>query len=435
MPPAEPTPTAPEPVNTEYQRNLVRPTLSRRIQWRLEVVAYALIEGTLGILPARAVARAGRVAGAVAHLVLSNRRRTVTRNLRIALAGEIKPAELAEVTKEVFKRAGANLLSSLRTARLGDAGLAETVSVVNLEYLNEATAAGRGVLAVLAHMGNWEAIAQWCPVWLQPGQTAATVYRPLNNPIMNARMVLSRARRGVKLFSKDDSPLAMASHLRAGGLLGVLSDQRAGKGGELVSFFGRLTSCSPIPSVLARRTGAAVLGVSLRTLEPGRWELKFHKLEGDPTTQNMMGLLERMLRESMTDVFWLQDRWRIERRSPHKLPGKAAKSGVFTAGPTKRRRALLWADANGVMPVRPVAEPADLDYEAAIPEGGRAPTDVTKLWIRPAGGKETAEAFLARVDAGAELPLEFVVAGARDRAAVREACRRLELGFVEEATK
>ncbi|MEY4487724.1 MAG: hypothetical protein RIQ79_232, partial [Verrucomicrobiota bacterium] len=228
------------------------------------------------------------------------------------------------------------------------------------------------------------------------------------------------------------SPLAMAAHLRAGGSLGVLSDQRAGKAGELVPFFGRLTSCTPIPSVLARRTGAIVLGVSLRTLDLGRWELKMHRLEGEPTTRNVMSLLERMISESPTDVFWLQERWRIERWAAHKVWGKPPKPGVVAVPPTKRRRALLWADAAGAMPARPVAEPADVDYEAGIPDGAMAPTDVTKLWIRGAEGPETTEAFLRRVDAGAALPLDFVVTGKRAEADVRAACKKLGLGWVAE---
>jgi hypothetical protein len=60
------------------------------------------------------------------------------------------------------------------------------------------------------------------------------------------------------------------------------------------------------------------------------------------------------------------------------------------------------------------------------------PADVTKIWIREPLGGETTEAFLLRVDAGAALPLDFVVAGARAEPGLREACRKLELGWVAE---
>ena len=40
----------PEAPPVEYQRNLVRPTLPRRLKWRLEEGAYLLIQAVLGAL-------------------------------------------------------------------------------------------------------------------------------------------------------------------------------------------------------------------------------------------------------------------------------------------------------------------------------------------------------------------------------------------------
>ena len=408
--------------------------MARRLKWHVEAWLFSGLERLLGVLSAEAVAKFGRALGAVAHRVSPARRRAVLRNLRIAFAGEHTPAEFAALELEVFKRAGANLISALRTAHLGDQELAHTMRVENGYLVTEAMAEGRGLVMVLAHMGNWEALAQWFPTMMPPGKLASNMYRPLNNQILNARLLKIRATRGLKLFSKDESPLAMAALVRGGGGFGVLCDQRVGRYGELVPFFGRITSCTPLPSMLARRTGVEVLGASLRTLGPGRWELKIHKLHGEPTTASMMELLERIMRESPADVFWMQDRWRTDRHEPQHVVGRVAKAAAVAGAPvaTKRRRALLWADAAGVVPARPVAEPADVDYEAALPEGAAVPADVTKIWIREPLGGETTEAFLLRVDAGAALPLDFVVAGARAEPGLREACRKLELGWVAE---
>jgi KDO2-lipid IV(A) lauroyltransferase len=256
----------------------------------------------------------------------------------------------------------------------------------------------------------------------------ATVYRPLNNPIMNARVAAARARRGVGLFSKDDNPLGMAGFVRRGGVLGVLADQRAGKIGELVPFFGRLTSCTPIPAILARRTGAAVVGVSLRTVGAGRWEMQFHAMEaGDPTTAGVMRLLERMLRASPADVFWLQDRWKIGRRTPHLQSGKPARAGEVT--PTKRRRALLWVDAARGAAVAPRAVPDDVDYEWALAPEATAPIGGAEAHRQRAG--EGFEAFLRRVDEAHGQPLEFIVAGPGAPAGLRKACRALGLGWLD----
>lgn len=414
MPPDQPESSATTADPTAYRRELIRPTWARRVKWRLETAAYVTFEAVLGILPLAWVAATGRLAGRVAWLVLPRRRRVVARNLRIAFAGERSEEELCSLTAEVFRRSGANLLCSLRTAEMGERSLARAVVVRDEIVFREAVARGKGVVMVLAHMGNWEALAQWFPKLLPPGVKGATVYRPLNNPIMNARVAAARARRGVGLFSKDDNPLGMAGFLRRGGVLGVLADQRAGEIGELVPFFGRLTSCTPIPAILARRTGAAVVGVSLRSVGAGRWELGFHALEtGEPTTSGVMRLLERMMRVSPADVFWLQDRWKVARRGAHRQPGKPARAGDAT--PTKRRRALLWTHADGRTARAPQAFPDDVDYETTRPDPG-----------------ESIDAILRRVDAAAALPLDFVVS-AEGESELRAACGRLDLGWAREA--
>lgn len=397
-------------------REPIRATSSRRLKWRLELAGYVVLERLLGLLPLAWVAQIGRAAGALAHLCLPDRARVVGRNLRIALAGERSPAVLRGLTAEVFRRSGANLLCSLCTAEMNEGALVRSVELRDQAIFDEAVAKGRGVVMVLAHMGNWEALAQWFPRLLPPGVAGATVYRPLNNPLMNERVVATRARRGIGLFSKDDNPLGMAGFLRRGGVLGVLSDQRAGKIGELVPFFGRLTSCTPIPAILARRTGAAVVGVSLRTVGRGRWELRFHALgDGEPTTALVMELLERMMRVSIEDVFWLQDRWRVSGRRPQVLEGKAPRGAVLA--PCKRRRGLLWPDADGSKPVPPAAVPDDVSYE----------------WVERRAGESPVE-YLKRVDASGELPLDLVVGGAEERG-VRRACRKLGVGWLAAEVK
>ena len=407
-------PGEPELTAEELQRWVGPPPLAKRVKWRVEAIVHGVVEVLAGCLPLRVVARAGRFLGAIACALMKGRRRTVERNLRIAFGDVCAGSELVDLRDEVFRRAGANLLASLSTARLDEAELSAAVEVRDLELFHAAVARGKGVVMVLAHMGNWEALAQWFPRLLPSGTQGATVYRPLNNPIMNERLKASRRRLGVELFSRDDNPLGMAGFLRRGGVPGVLANQRSGKLGELVPFFGRLTSCAPIPAILARRTGAALVGTSLRSLGPGRWELRFHAAEPEPepTTRGVMRLVERMVRVSPADVFWLQERWRAERAAPQHIAGKPARSGAVV--PDKRRRALVFSDV--VTPPPPV--PDDVDYE-------REGTDPGVRWMRRAG--ETDIEFILRVDGGSAFPLDYVAGGGES---VRIACKRLGIGWI-----
>lgn len=389
----------------------------------MEYLAYRGLELAVGLLPAGFAAWVGSTAGELACRLASKRRRTVRRNLRIAFAGEKSPAEIDALTREVFRRTGANMVASLHTASVSRKGLARALMIEGREMFQAAVREGRGVVVVLSHMGNWEALAQQFPLLIPEGYKGATVYRPLNNPLLNKRVEDTRARAGTGLFSKKDSPLAMMAFLREGGVLGMLCDQRAGNTGEVLPFMGRMTSCTPLPSIFARRTHARVMGVSLTTLSPGRWRLKFHELKGEPTTAGCMALLEELIRTSPADVFWMQDRWRPGRRDPLLIAGKLPKTFAMTAS-IKPRRVLAWFDtAPASAPALPSGEPADVVYDYALPAGSSrpawAPSDARIcFWTK---GRE--DEALAEADEAAPLPLEAVVMPRANKALLK-ACRR-----------
>jgi len=391
------------------------PSLTRRLQWRLEYGVYLAAEKLIGLLTPREACLVGEQVGVLIRLVSARHRRIVERNLRIAFAGEKSPAELAVLAEEVFRRAGANLIASLCTASLEPEALNRAVQIENPELLTKAMATGKGLIGVLAHMGNWEALAQKFPQVMPPGVKAGDIYRPLSNPLLDVRLVATRQRMGLKLFEKSVNPLALASFLRAGSGLGIVSDQRALGVGEIVPFFGRLTACTPLAAVLARRTGATVFGVSVTTRAPGKWRIKFHPLIGEPTTENCMKLLETVMRESPADVFWLQDRWKVHDRKPQWEPGRTPKEGIATLRAHKHRRCLVWLE-DGAGPVPPLkqAEPDNFLFEYSLAPGSARPawlSDDAIVHVRPALNRRKVIAEeINRIDRVTALPLDFVYA-------------------------
>ncbi len=137
-------------------------------------------------------------------------------------------------------------------------------------------------------------------------------------------------------------------------------------------------------------------------------------------------MVERMMRVSPADVFWLQERWRTSSRNPHIQQGKPARTGTAIA--VKRRRALLWAGTTGEVPQAPVATSDDVDYELALGAGISTPAHGALRVHRYEGNR--LEEFLLRVDESGDQPLDYVVGSAAD-AAVARACQRLDLGWVE----
>ncbi|MCX6868734.1 MAG: hypothetical protein NTV46_21535, partial [Verrucomicrobia bacterium] len=310
----------------------------KSLQWRLECLGHSLIEGLAGVLPGAWVFRLGEALGGLVWHFMPQRRKVILKNLRIAFAGEMDLAALQRMAKASFRRTGGNLMSTAHTARLTPAKLASVIHIENLGLLEQALGGGNGVVLLLAHMGNWEVLSRLIH-FFPPGARAGAFYRPLKNRMLDARVLARRQADGTRMFSKRDNPLHVAGFLRAGGIVGILADQRAGKQGEPVQFFGRFTRASPLPSLLARRSKSTVLALAVTTEKPGKWRAVFMPVAAPPTTKNCMLALEQAMTLAPVDVFWFQERWKIYVRK-HQTIGDWL--GPDTGRGSKPHRGLLW---------------------------------------------------------------------------------------------
>ncbi len=387
-------------------------SLIKRIKWWSEFAVYRAAEFLLHRLSIPCVHALGSALGRFAHGFLPARRQIVLRNLRIAYGDRHSLDELRQLTREVFARTGANLFCALRTPGISSGELEEILEIRNLDLLLDLVVRGKGVILLSPHMGNWELLAQLIH-WFPEGAALGSHYRPLNNPYVNALVERQRTVRGTRLFAKRDSPHTMAAYLRGGGTLGILADQRAGDVGFCCSYYGRFTSCSPLPELLARRTGAAVVSIALESLTPGKWRCTFLHVP-EPSTPACMASMEAATRTSPADVFWLQERWKVGRRAPFTLPGRPYK-GADPAGDGKPVRLLVWLDsADTPLPALPDERRANLHVEVVCPEG-RTPPDFpdlpwSRVWpIDPSLQPEQFARLLHTIDEADILPVDRIV--------------------------
>jgi Kdo2-lipid IVA lauroyltransferase/acyltransferase len=396
------------------------------LQWRLECLGHSLIEGLAACLPGPWVFRLGEALGGLAWHFMPYRRRIILRNLRIAFAGEMEVPALKRMARETFRRTGANMISAAHTARLSPAELGEVIHIENLDLLEKSLAGGRGVVLLLAHMGNWEIlsrIVRYFPI----GSKAGAFYRPLNNKLMDARVLARRQADGTRMFSKKDNPLHVAGFLREGGIVGILADQRVGIQGEQVSFFGRLTRASPLPSLLARRSKSTVLALAVTTVKPGRWSAVFMPVETPYTTVHCMAALERAMKSGPLDVFWFQERWKLYLRSRHSVREWLGEDALSAGNP---HRALLWLC--GTQPEWRMPEEwlhPDVIYEVAL-EPDRAlpqwlPENTRVHRITASSDRDVLAKAIAAIDACAALPVDFILTNPAPKVLIKAARREV----------
>ena len=85
------------------------------------------------------------------------------------------------------------------------------------------------------------------------------------------------------------------------------------------AFFGKLASTTSLPALLAKRTGAALLGSAIYTEAPGRWQISFTDRVDAPgdsvegMTAKANELIATQIRRAPEDGFWLHNRWKTPR--------------------------------------------------------------------------------------------------------------------------
>lgn len=352
--------------------------------WQIEAWGHSAVAMLMRVLPAASVFRFGELIGKLLWPVMKSRRNTIVRNLRIACA-PIGIEEAEKMAKESFVRTVANLLSSSISPKSKGGKAEDMLTVENPEVLEEAIAQGRGVVLLLAHMGNWELLTRLTRFFPR-GIKSGAFYRPLNNLILNERVLRMRQAEGARLFSKRDSLHQVGGFLRENGVIGILADQRVGRKGEVVSFFGRITRASPLPSLLARRCNSEVLAFSLKTTAPGKWIARYHRVEKPYHSQNCMNALEAAMKVSLIDCFWLQERWKVYFSKRFTLRDWFKKD---EARSEKRHRAIVWA-SEGDEPYQLQSDFIHGDLE----------------WIHVSGKKPQA---LEELDRSELLPIDFVL--------------------------
>ena len=385
------------------------PSKAKYLQWRIECIGHTLIECIAGLLPGPWVFRVGECLGALIWPFMGKRRRIVIRNLRIAFAGEMDMAQIHRLAKDSFCRTAANMISVAYTARLSPARLKYVLRVENLELLEQALAKGRGVVLLLAHMGNWELLSRVVHFFPE-GSKAGAMYRHLNNIPLDRRTRKRREADGTRMFSKRDSFHQITGFLRDRGIVGILADQRTGRHGDLVPFFGRLTRSSPLPSLLARRSKSELLALSLITESPGKWHAEFLPVKA-ATAADCMQTLEQTIRRSPIDVFWLQERWKFQGGPKH--PINTLLEDESQQG-EKAFRALAWLSENN--PSWQVPKPwthPNVHYEFALPKSMPRPS-----WISPdvhihevpaSAGTASLRIAIEKIDDREPLPIDFIL--------------------------
>ncbi len=191
------------------------------------------------------------------------------------------------------------------------------------ELVREAQTAGRGVIVLAPHHGNWEMVGLHLP---SLGQ-AVVLYAPPKIQALDPLIQQGRQHSGVTLVPTDSRGLAkLLRCVKDGGISGILPDQAPGDvgSGENSPFMGTPAFTPTLAINMLRRTGAlAVFGFAQRV--PGGFILHFLPAEpaiyDDDTAVSLAAMnrgVEACVRICPEQYQWEYKRFRVR---PRQGPG------------------------------------------------------------------------------------------------------------------
>jgi KDO2-lipid IV(A) lauroyltransferase len=284
----------------------------------------AFLAGAFGAFLARKTPEAaestGRALGRVYRHLDARRRNLARTNLARAFP-EMSPEEVDALSVRVFAHFGGVAAELLHALSHDPADALTRVETKGAAIAKDASASGRGVLFLTAHLGNWE----WAALGTGAlGISSGVIARPFDNPLLDATFTRLRSSTGNTVIEKRDAARGMLRALRSGGAIGILNDQHARPPDAVtVPFFGRPAATSSALAKLADRTEALIVPAYAIRTAPARWRLTYEpsldvrtlsreERGVESLTARLNGILEAMIRRHPEQWLWLHNRWRLD---------------------------------------------------------------------------------------------------------------------------
>ena len=239
-------------------------------------------------------------------------RRRVDRNL-VQVMPDLGRNQRTELAAAIGRNTAMTFSELLFNRQFGRSHDRFEVRREGLESLDAAR--GAGCIVVSGHFGQWEAIRH---VLKARGLVCGAVYKPHANAYFNSVFRENIGWGGEPLFESGPGGMRhVVKHLRNGGFVSLLLDQRYARGEEL-DFLGRPALTSTVAADLALKYGVPLVPAYGTRLPGGRILVEFEPplehTDAVEMTQRINDSLSARVRANPDQWHWMHRRWKHARR-------------------------------------------------------------------------------------------------------------------------
>ena len=232
-------------------------------------------------------------------------------NLRHTMP-ELDQAERRRIARAVADNFGRTLIEIYSGEDFVDRARAAPLEGSGVAALEAARAAGRPVILITAHLGNYDAARGKLA---REGYEMAALYRPMRNASFNQHYVNAISTIAAPVFPTNARGItSLIKHLKDGGVIGIVADVASLKA-PILSFFDQPAHTPLSAAEWAIKYDAALIPIFGIRQPDG---LSFRVLLEDPlahsTPDAMMqaynDVVERVARAHPEQWFWIHRRWK-----------------------------------------------------------------------------------------------------------------------------
>lgn len=277
----------------------------------------------LSLLPLPILHVLGVATGWIVYLVSPRYRRRLKANIAQANFGQHLRAAIAEAGKSVFELPFIWCAPPQRVM--------ERVRVENWQVIDDAMAAGDGIIFLTPHLGCFEISAQIAATKLP----LTVLYRPPKQVALKPLIEGARARHNLSLAPANLSGVrSLFKVLKRNGAIGLLPDQVPQNGeGTWADFFGKPAYTMTLPGKLAQMTNAAIVLAFAERLPRGNGYVLHlspftieKDLSAEQQARSINGAMEKLIARCPAQYFWSYNHY--------KKPAGVAAPGAASDSPS-----------------------------------------------------------------------------------------------------
>ncbi len=292
-------------------------TKKNRLLQLAEYAFYRVVSSAVHAAGEERVYRWGGRFGAVCGKLLRGRDRLAMRNLRLTFP-ERNEKELRETLDECWRHFGRQLLLYVQMQRMSLEEILAHTDIVNRHLIDDALAAGNGVIVISAHFGSWE-VGGLAITSLS--NNVYTVARRLDNDYLQNDLARLRTSTGAVVVDRRAAARPLMKALSQNAVVVMLPDQAVlPREGVLVPFLGRPAWTTPAPARMAVKRDSTIV-FAFCIPQKTRHRLEFEEPirvaqlteeEKDPVvlTTRINDVISRHIIARPDIWLWMHDRWK-----------------------------------------------------------------------------------------------------------------------------